>query len=450
MRPAAGQTRSVRATRALVLTVADDSALGSKLQDELAVTLHAGGLVLVTQADVEVARSDGGRRRKHRRGNRDAAEARRARTCPSCEAQVTVGGALLLEDFTVLAISDLLSDGDCAEIPGLRVAAQGRGDGVYVGPVETAKQDCANPSQFDEQSAILTGSSLELNPSWVSAYVGSPALASSRNSISDVQWDLMLEASNDPPELEPTTHIGYALGHVRVATDEGGDWPLSGWTISESPKVGDDPPSCLDGSCSDNRSVREPHLLAELNDDGELRDLVLVVCARAGERPERARRVWDSTRAAGRQPRDFARASRHPDPFAGADSRLRESSGSRVNSSGSGGAGGVLAAVHLRRRGGRSHGDSRGSDFARARSGARRRRADAARRAGGKRARAVCGGRDSLARAGDFVFERRAASADLVPGAERAGRVGGGPGRSADTRHVGARPSSFPSRCPSW
>ncbi|MBT8468363.1 MAG: hypothetical protein KJN97_06400, partial [Deltaproteobacteria bacterium] len=168
-----------------------------------------------------------------------------------------------------------LSEGDCAEIPGLRVAAQGRGDGVYVGPLETAKQDCANPSQFDEQSAILTGSSLELNPSWVSAYVGSPALASSRNSISDVQWDLMLEASNDPPELEPTTHIGYALGHARVATDEGSDWPLNGWLISESPKVGDDPPSCLDGSCSGNRSVREPHLLAELNDDGELRDLVV-------------------------------------------------------------------------------------------------------------------------------------------------------------------------------
>jgi hypothetical protein len=258
----------------LVLTVADDAAVGGKLQDELAVTLHAGGLVLVTQADVEVARAT--------LGVDETIEVEielrpklNSENLPVMRAQVTVDGALLLEDFTVLAISDLLSDGDCAEIPGLRVAAQGRGDGVYVGPIETAKQDCANPSQFDEQSAILTGSSLELNPSWVSAYVGSPALASSRNSISDVQWDLMLEASNDPPELEPTTHIGYALGHVRVATDEGSDWPLSGWTISESPKVGDDPPSCLDGSCSDNRSVREPHLLAELNEDGELRDLVL-------------------------------------------------------------------------------------------------------------------------------------------------------------------------------
>jgi hypothetical protein len=86
---------------------------------------------------------------------------------------------------------------------------------------------------------------------------------------------LIVEGSNNPPELEPTTHIGYALGHARVATDEGDDWPLDTWESSGSPKVGDDPPSCLDGSCPDNRSVREPHLLAELNEERELRDLVL-------------------------------------------------------------------------------------------------------------------------------------------------------------------------------
>jgi hypothetical protein len=141
--------------------------------------------------------------------------------------------------------------------------------------LETTKQDCANPSQFDEQSATLSGANLEFTPSWMEAYVGSPALASSRNSVSDVQWDLIVEGSNHGPELEPTTHIGYALGHARAATDEGGDWRLDTWESSESPKVGDDPPSCLDGTCDDNRSVREPHLLAELNDEQELRDLVL-------------------------------------------------------------------------------------------------------------------------------------------------------------------------------
>jgi hypothetical protein len=258
----------------VVLTVATDSAPGSKLQDELAVTLHAGGLVLVTQADVEVARATAG-------VDEDVAVEIELRptlddlNLPIMKAQVTVAGESLLEDFIVTAIADLVTTGDCAEIPGLHVAAQGQGEGVYVGPLETAKQDCANPSQFDEQSATLNGSSLEFTPSWVAAYVGSPALASSRNSVLDVQWDLIVEGSNDPPELEPTTHIGYALGHARTATDPGGDWRLDTWESSGSPKVGDDPPSCLDGSCSDNRSVREPHLLAELNAEQELRDLVL-------------------------------------------------------------------------------------------------------------------------------------------------------------------------------
>jgi len=258
----------------VVLTVATDSAPGSKLQDELAVTLHAGGLVLVTQADVEVARTAAGVDE-----NVDVEIELRPTlddlNLPILRANVTVAGELLLEDFTVATIGDLVRSGDCAEIPGLHVAAQGRGEGVYVGPLETAKQDCANPSQFDEQSATLSGSSLEFTPSWVEAYVGSPALASSRNSVSDVQWDLIVEGSNHGPELEPTTHIGYALGHARVATDEGGDWRLDTWESSGSPKVGDDPPACLDGTCDDNRSVREPHLLAELNDEQELRDLVL-------------------------------------------------------------------------------------------------------------------------------------------------------------------------------
>jgi hypothetical protein len=258
----------------VVLTVATDSAPGSKLQDELAVTLHAGGLVLITQADVEVARATAGIDE-----NVDVEIELRPTlddfNLPIMKAHVTVAGERVLEDFSVAAIGDLVTAGDCAEIPGLHVAAQGRGQDVYVGPLETAKQDCANPSQFDERSAILSGSSLGLAPSWMDAYVGSPGLASSRNSVSDVQWDLIVEGSNNPPELEPTTHIGYALGHARVATDEGDDWPLDTWESSGSPKVGDDPPSCLDGSCPDNRSVREPHLLAELNEERELRDLVL-------------------------------------------------------------------------------------------------------------------------------------------------------------------------------
>jgi hypothetical protein len=259
----------------VVISVATDLAPGSKLQDELAVTLHAGGLVLVTQADAEVARATTAVDQNIeveivvRPTLNDEA-------LPILQATVTIGGERVLESFPMSRIQDLVATGECAQTPGLHVAAQSQGDGVYVGPLTTAKQDCANPGQFEKQVATLTGESLRFARSWRSAYVGSPALASSRNAVSDVQWDLIVEGSNDSPELEPVTHVGYAIGHARETTDEGDDWSLDGWISSDGPKAGDDPPSCAaGGDCTDNISVREPHLLAELNENQALRDLVL-------------------------------------------------------------------------------------------------------------------------------------------------------------------------------
>ncbi len=260
----------------VVLSVATDLAPGSKLQDELAVTLHAGGLVLVTQADTEVARTTTGIDQNVevevvvRPALDDEAK-------PILKATVVVEGETVLEGFPMSDIQDLLATGECEQIPGLHVAVQSLGDGVYVGPLTTAKQDCANPGQFQKQVATLTGASLGFALSWRSAYVGSPALASSRNALSDVQWDLIVEGSNDPPELEPVAHVGYALGHARDTSDEGDDWSLDGWITSIGPKAGDDPPSCVGvpGGCDDNVSLREPHLLAELTEEQALRDLVL-------------------------------------------------------------------------------------------------------------------------------------------------------------------------------
>ena len=259
---------------AIVLTAVTGSTPGNRLQDEIAVTLHAGGLAVVTQAGAEIARANAavGQDVEVQIEVRPMLdESNRA----VIVADVTVDGEMVLSDFTVGGIESLVTTGDCAEIPGLHLAVEGLGDLVYVGPVETAKQDCANPSQFDEQSATLRAANLEFTPSWVEAYVGAPALASSRNTLSDVQWDLVVEGSNWSPELEPTTHVGYALGHARTSTDSGDNWRLTGWESSETPKVGDDPPACAEPECETNRSMREPHLLAELNDDGELRDLTL-------------------------------------------------------------------------------------------------------------------------------------------------------------------------------
>ncbi len=269
----------------IVLTAVTGSSPGRRLQDEIAVTLHAGGLTVVTQAGEEIARATAAVGEDveveiELRPMLD--ESNRAVLVASVE----VGSEVVVSDFTVSPIENLVRTGDCGEVPGLHVAAEGLGDLVYLGPVQTSKQDCANPSQFDEQSATLRATNLEFTPSWVEAYVGAPALASSRNALSDVQWDLVAEGSNWSPELEPTTHVGYAIGHARTSTDAGGNWRLTDWESSESPKVGDDPPACAEPECADHRSMREPHLLAELNDDGGLRDLTLAFAREVVTDPE--------------------------------------------------------------------------------------------------------------------------------------------------------------------
>jgi len=259
----------------IVLSVSNTSSPGNKLPDELAVTLHAGGLVLVTQADVEIARATAPIDETvdvemHVRPTLDD-EAQ-----PVLLGEVRIGDDTIIEEFPVAPVEALVASGACTEVPGLHVGVQSQGDGVYVGPLTAEKQDCANPGQFEKQVATLTASSLRFAPGWRAAYVGAPTLASSLQG-SDVQWDLIVEGSNDLPELEPVTHVGYAVGHARNRSDSGEDWSLDGWASSDGPKAGDDPPSCVDDppSCAANISVREPHLLAELTNQGAIRDLVL-------------------------------------------------------------------------------------------------------------------------------------------------------------------------------
>ena len=261
---------------AIVLTTADDLAGGGRLPDEVAVTLHAGGLVQVTHAETELARTTAtvGEDLTFEITLRPALD-EEAR--PVLRASVVAGGETLVEDFVTSRIPNLIEDGECSEIAGLNVAVENQGSGVFSGPLEVTRQDCANPSQFQKQVATLTGSSLRFAPSWRSAYVGAPTLASSRDPFDDVQWDLIAEGSNDAPELEPVTHVGYAIGHARDTSDPGEDWSLDDWETSGGPKAGDDPPSCvtIPGGCVGNISVREPHLLAELTEGRVLRDLVL-------------------------------------------------------------------------------------------------------------------------------------------------------------------------------
>ena len=214
---------------------------------------------------------------------------------------------------------------------------------------------------------------------------------------------MIVEGSNFGPELEPTTHIGYALGHARVAADEGGDWGLDGWESSASPKLGDDPPACLDGTCDENRSMREPHLLAELNTEGELRDLVLSfareLVPESGERDlfgiQIIRPIGGPSTAVTLPTAPTLSPEDVPECLS-----LRDPALIPVDPEGLQGywllfscvqGSGAATEIHAVRI------------LARTRSRARRRRADAPPGAPGKRARAVCGGGDSLTRAAGFV-----------------------------------------------
>ena len=118
--------RPLRRYAGVVLSVATDSAPGSKLQDELAVTLHAGGLVLVTQADVEVARASVGVDESV-----DVAIELRPTlddlNLPILIAKVTVAGQPILEGFTVATIGDLVWQGDCCRDPGAPRGGPGPG-----------------------------------------------------------------------------------------------------------------------------------------------------------------------------------------------------------------------------------------------------------------------------------------------------------------------------------
>ncbi len=257
---------------AVVLTHPQDMLPGQRLQDELAVTMYAGGFVQLTQNGTPIATRavpvdlEHGLEISLRPGRNDSGHA-------SLSASVSLtpeGGTrrTLVEGFPVAAIEDLVSTGSCAEVAGLYVAVEGRGSGVELGPLQANRQDCANPSQFDERSATLTRQTLGGSPPWTKGYVGAPTLASSHTPASDLQWDVWIEGSNDPPELETFVHVGYALGHGRATSDEGDNWSLEGWQMLDGPKLGHDPPSCVEVPCGEPPpSFREPHLLAEPSEE---------------------------------------------------------------------------------------------------------------------------------------------------------------------------------------
>ena len=253
---------------AIVLSRAADMAVGARLSDEIAIRLHAGGWLEISQDNATVEAVPLGTGDAH---------ALRLQLVPGFDddsqgvlfGRVVVDGETdVVRDLTVIALDDLLRTGSCGQVPGLRLGVEGQGGGVELGPVSATSQDCVNPSQFEFPGATLLSGNLGFNPSWTQGSIGSPSLASAPSGGGRVSFEIMVEGSNDTPDLEPIAHVGYALGHASTSVNNGAaTWPQDAleWLSSETPKLGDDPPSCVGGSCPGTVSVRDPHVLLELS-----------------------------------------------------------------------------------------------------------------------------------------------------------------------------------------
>jgi hypothetical protein len=164
----------------------------------------------------------------------------------------------LLDGFPFLAQRDLEDRlSGCDRTPGLFMAIEGRGDMVEVGTLRGTTQECVNPSHFAvpyDDSVTLSRTHLGTG-SWTEGGVGEPSLHSSSPGAGRVQWDLFFDATNYGRDLE-RFGVRFAIGHVRTEVWDNSPW--SGW---DGPRAGDNPPECLDISCSDHLSYREPFVL---------------------------------------------------------------------------------------------------------------------------------------------------------------------------------------------
>ena len=210
----------------------------------------------------------------------------------------------LWEGF-VVRLEDLITDGQCTNVPGFYMVLEGLGNGVEISALEPTQSECSNPNLFQPSADyVLTPyeygefgtASLELDPprlltsprlaeaSWATQALSSPTLM--RRGTTG-RWLVAAEASNDQPANEPSFRVGYAIGYRETTTwnDDALGWTDGG---SDRPWVGNQPPSCLDETCSGEftpemppfPSVRDPFLFAsggveslafagEVDDDGD-------------------------------------------------------------------------------------------------------------------------------------------------------------------------------------
>ncbi len=255
---------------------------------ELAVVMHANGALDVTQGDTPIpgeiepltplpAAGLHQVRIEIRPVISDTGEAELHARVVYLESGMTTENELW-EGF-LIALDELSTDNQCRDVPGLFLVVEGFKDRVLLTDLQARQTDCSNPSLFQPSDSILTpynygdgATSLELEPSsgadWATQALSAPTLLPEfdefdANTVR--RWSVSAEASNDQPSNEPSFRVGYA-----IAYRENSVWPDDRWIQGgrDTPWIGNQPPSCLDGSCSGEfspdmppyPSVREPFL----------------------------------------------------------------------------------------------------------------------------------------------------------------------------------------------
>ncbi|MBX3247065.1 MAG: hypothetical protein KF901_07785 [Myxococcales bacterium] len=279
------------ALAALVLSPVDTQRVGRRLLDELAITFHASGRVEITQAGalvaepVALAPSPAQDYSVDLTLTADVDAAGRAALAASL--RVTLTGTTLLEwRGTILEQRNLVTEpgAPCEAVPGLYLAVEGRGVGVEVGPgFRVDPLDCTNPSQFTREGRPLTAGEVlgtptaslgfdeppheaPRQPRWASEALRSSALLAhpcvSPAPTSSACWHVLVEATNDQPELSTTARVGWSIGYAQELENDA-SWSRVRWRHGrEDPWFGPAPASCLDGSCTPSAAAREPHAFA--------------------------------------------------------------------------------------------------------------------------------------------------------------------------------------------
>jgi hypothetical protein len=178
--------------------------------------------------------------------------------------RVPIGGKLttLVDGLPVVPAGNLVSDGACAETPGLYLALHGLGDGVRVGTLSSAGLECANPRQFRSVPGVLARSDADTlgAAGWASGGVGAPAffMESEAETLDASKMHLYFDGTNVLRGLdaEGITPLGFAIGHAVSVPGDPAAWS----SRAGRPQYGTDPPACLPPTYPECPGEGEPAL----------------------------------------------------------------------------------------------------------------------------------------------------------------------------------------------